>query len=894
MYIIILMGGGLLNLVSYGNQNIIVNGNPQKSLFTATYKKYTNFGLQKQQINCNITVPELNENEPTELNFTFPRWGDLISDTFLTIQMPHIWSPVWIEPSDINDCPGATWPTPEAEDEECKKTVTINLTAEIFVILKEIHPDLVQELEQTNTRTIDVDTDVCNISKGCEYPIPQNGKMKNIIASPTQEGWSELAKDYWSDINSEGSINLTEVLNLQSPEGMYSINDLEGTIYYSPRKIGDSHVPYCQPFEFKWIEDLGTQLITNISISIGGTIIQEYSGDYLTNMIKRDFSEEKKELFNQMTGNIPELNNPGFAGRRNGNYPNSLFAAPFSSVNLITGRTNYTVYNSKESVIGKNYEYVSNINPSIYKRLLCIPLNFWYMFSSTQAFPLISMKHNELRVRIRCRPIRELFRVRDVRQFIDTYYHHNFAVGNVNENGSGKSIYEFYKPDYYKNSGNNKFSQFDIFKPYVPPPYISTMNTIDPLYQMYMFTTQFPSQNQQYVQQAGLRSTASANIASDLRSSSLWNINPRLIATYVYLDEDEQQVFRTRPQSYLIKQIQEHFFQTKNHKEYTQNRFKSNSIVSNWMWYLQRSDVNLRNEWSNYTNWEFKNQKPYTLQRLYHVELSNNWYKGDPTLNLDPVWEPITNITANRNPRFSATPQFLQYVTANTEPENQRLNIYAAQPPTFDHDVNEVYFCGFLNDDGIAPGAVQINEMMNKQQPFFPYSFVRTPIDVNSSTPYRYGVNPYISGPNRKLHEEPLLKWGVTLDGKVREDELEANYYNYVEPFLRNSGTSEKGLYSYSFSLNTNPFIIEPNGAMNLIDYSHIDFEYNVIPLESINDISRVGIIPLCGISNELLGYNKVDWNIFNYTFNLKVFEEQYNLLTISGGLAYLELNPGH
>ena len=37
------MGGGLLNLVSYGNQNIIVNGNPQKSLFKATYKKYTNF-----------------------------------------------------------------------------------------------------------------------------------------------------------------------------------------------------------------------------------------------------------------------------------------------------------------------------------------------------------------------------------------------------------------------------------------------------------------------------------------------------------------------------------------------------------------------------------------------------------------------------------------------------------------------------------------------------------------------------------------------------------------------------------------------------------------------------------------------------------------------------------
>ena len=658
-----------------------------------------------------------------------------------------------------------------------------------------------------------------------------------------------------------------------------------GTLYYSPRKIGDSHIPYCQPYEFRWIDDLGSQLISNLSISIGGTIIQEYSGDYLSNMIKRDFAEEKKELFNEMTGNIEEVNNPGFANRRNGNYPNSLFAAPFTNVNNITGRTNYTVYNDLSAVLNKKYEHVTNLNPSIYKRLLCIPLNFWYMFSSTQAFPLLSMKHNELRVRIRCRPIRELFRVRDIRSYINTYYHHNFAINKLTPNNSGISIYEARQPGYYDSSGNKEFSQFDIFKPYVPPPFISTMNTIDPLYQMYMFTTQYPSQNQQYIQQAALSTSASANIASDLRGASLWNINPRLIATYVYLDIEEQEVFRTRPQSYLIKQIQEHFFQKKNHKEYTQDRFKSNSVVSNWMWYFQRSDVNLRNEWSNYTNWEYINQKPYTLQRLYHIKLEKN----------EPLsWVPTTLLTANKNPRFSRFPQEFEYVTANTEPENFRSNNYAAQYPSFEQDVNQLYFCTFLNGDGIAPGAVQINKDINKMPPYFPYSFQWSDISLNSPNPYKNGVNPYITGPNRKIREIPLKKWGVTLDGKVREDELDAEYYNHVEPFLRNSGSTHKGLYTYNFSLNTNPFIIEPNGAMNLIDYKHIDFEYQVIPLEPINDISSVAILPLCGLSNELLGYNKVDWNIYNYTYNLKVFEEQYNVLTISGGLAYLELHSAH
>ena len=41
------MPGGLMNLISYGAQNIILNGNPSKTFFKATYSKYTNFGMQK-------------------------------------------------------------------------------------------------------------------------------------------------------------------------------------------------------------------------------------------------------------------------------------------------------------------------------------------------------------------------------------------------------------------------------------------------------------------------------------------------------------------------------------------------------------------------------------------------------------------------------------------------------------------------------------------------------------------------------------------------------------------------------------------------------------------------------------------------------------------------------
>ena len=40
------MPGGLLNIVSVGNNNIFLTGNPSKTFFKTTYAKYSNFGLQ--------------------------------------------------------------------------------------------------------------------------------------------------------------------------------------------------------------------------------------------------------------------------------------------------------------------------------------------------------------------------------------------------------------------------------------------------------------------------------------------------------------------------------------------------------------------------------------------------------------------------------------------------------------------------------------------------------------------------------------------------------------------------------------------------------------------------------------------------------------------------------
>lgn len=88
------MAGGLMNLVSEGQQNIILNGNPSKTFFKTTYAKYTNFGLQKFRVDFDGTKT-LRLNEESYFTFKIPRYGDLLMDSYVSIALPNIWSPIF-------------------------------------------------------------------------------------------------------------------------------------------------------------------------------------------------------------------------------------------------------------------------------------------------------------------------------------------------------------------------------------------------------------------------------------------------------------------------------------------------------------------------------------------------------------------------------------------------------------------------------------------------------------------------------------------------------------------------------------------------------------------------------------------------------------------------------
>ena len=601
------MPGGLLNLIAYGNQNIILNGNPQKTFFKCTYSKYTNFGLQKFRIDFK-GQRILHPTQPSTFKFKIPRHADLLLDTYLVLTLPNIWSPI---------------------------------------------------LPPANTST------------------------------------------HW------------------------------------------------RPYEFKWIENIGTQIIQEARFTVGGHLIQKFSGQYLYNMIERDFGEAKKKHFYEMTGSVSELNDPANCFNRNGKYPNAYYP-------------------------GDPSEYPEGPEPSIRGRRIYIPLNMWFTLSSKMAFPLASLQYAELEIEIDLRPIKELFVIRDPSpsaQYVA-------GIKEVTHRGGVVGCSSVLSPDltsYVQPSFNEELQK--LYRFLHPPPSVS----LDP--------ADYP----------------------DTRSD--WDADIHLMSTYAFLTSEEVKTFAARSQSYLIREVHEYKYQ--NISGARKIGIETTGMIANWMWFFQRTDIALRNAWSNYTNWPYINAPP---QPLIAVMKENTQIPG-------------------------------LYWDGSAWTDGTSFNIPGPTP---------------------APPPVP-NSVLSPSNP--PYSYNSD--DARCITGYY----------NPENIKDIMTTWGLIMDGKYRENILDAGVLKYVEKYARTSGNSPSGVFCYSFGLSTDPFELQPTGAMNLNKFSRIEFELATIlpPIDS-----SAQVLTICDGSGNTIGINKPVWYIYQYTFDLTLLEERYNVLRFENGTAGL------
>jgi len=356
----------------------------------------------------------------------------------------------------------------------------------------------------------------------------------------------------------------------------------------------------------------------------------------------------------------------------------------------------------------------NNPAPSINGRLLYIPLESWFTQSTKTALPIIGVQYQEIFVSITFRAIKELYTLKDIKPSLESIekvldLSNNRVAPIVSED---KHHFKWFlrrpeKEDLTKN-----------------PPSDTTLNN----------------------------------------ESHNWDIH--LMVNYIFLQENERQQIAKKNQSYLIKKVEEHeFFSIAGSRNLNIN---SRSCVSNYMFRFRRSDVKNRNEWSNYTNWEFEDIKPMII-----TDYSNN----------GKIW---------------------------------------------------FYQTGDLSN----------NQVIN----------------------------------NKVILYDLALK----IDGEYRENSLESDAFSLIEKYARTSGPMKEGLYHYNFCINSKLKDYQPSGSMNMTKYGKITFEFNTI--EPPFSESGVNVEYICNTAGDTIGIRQNMKDINEYNFDLKVFEERYNVVNIIGG----------
>jgi len=83
------MGGGLMQLVAYGAQDIYLTGNPQITFFRIVYRRHTNFSLESIE-NTFSGAADWGK----KVTSTISRNGDLVHKTYLQVALPAVTVPV--------------------------------------------------------------------------------------------------------------------------------------------------------------------------------------------------------------------------------------------------------------------------------------------------------------------------------------------------------------------------------------------------------------------------------------------------------------------------------------------------------------------------------------------------------------------------------------------------------------------------------------------------------------------------------------------------------------------------------------------------------------------------------------------------------------------------------
>lgn len=360
-------------------------------------------------------------------------------------------------------------------------------------------------------------------------------------------------------------------------------------------------------YEFQWVRCIGAAIIQNVQFNIGGQKIQEFDGTYIMSRAFTDKDTDALDKWRYLVGDTPEMTDPlngsyagqmYYQGQLLPKYPTVKATSPatFNVSPYVTGATQLTWTSGSVPVVGyfisgtgipanTTIKSVSPFistpttftisaattagsdgtplietssqpvasRPSILGRDIHVPIPFWFTEATSNAVPLVGLQNQECEVVLTLNPISQLYNILDT------------SGNRVNPTKTTAIRGENHDDILLGNPSYNEIIE-DITN------FLADFGTTQPT------------------------------------STSMY-INPRLQITYIYLPKEEQEIFATRPLSYIIPQVTPILL-----SDITGRNTYDLDIhlaITRLLFTQRRSDWIDRNDFANFTNWSTWPNAPF-------------------------------------------------------------------------------------------------------------------------------------------------------------------------------------------------------------------------------------------------------------------------------------------
>jgi hypothetical protein len=302
------MSGGLIQLVSSGNQDVALTYNPEITFFKKKYRRHTNFSIELKEIPA-----EQQSSYGDKISFNLPTNGDLIYRCFVEVQIPTL----NFSDSIIKNNNYILW----KNNYISRLLNNVNKWNNLYSNLKNYASIELILYQQLSTLFLSDNLILDNIK---ETVIRFNNIYKNQINSYV----ILIDNDLYNKINMSGyllSINQLLTYDLTVMNSNYisitiiqkNLNQMYNTIieyltyYHSNWKenlqIYNSFIDNSSNINFAWCQYLGHYYFSKFELDIGGQLVEQYSSDQFNIYQNHHLQEEQINNYYIMIGHNPSL-----------------------------------------------------------------------------------------------------------------------------------------------------------------------------------------------------------------------------------------------------------------------------------------------------------------------------------------------------------------------------------------------------------------------------------------------------------------------------------------------------------------------------------------------------------------------------------------------------------